>query len=144
VAREEFLQDTITTKISTQRGIVVYLMVRPSQHLPTPRCGVPTDEGCNQPLSSDPTIHLNTTVFLFLSLYPVCEESPQLGVSRPYKKMITNEHGSKDGMSNTHKSTANTHTHGQDLSSNEYHKVLTRTELKSLRKSNECAKTKCE
>jgi hypothetical protein len=29
---------------------------------------------------------LNTTVFLFLSLYPVCEESPQLGVSRPYKR----------------------------------------------------------
>jgi hypothetical protein len=36
------------------------------------------------------------------------------------------------------------HTHGQDLSSNEYHKVLTRTELKSLRMSNECTKTKCE
>jgi hypothetical protein len=59
--------------------------------------------------------------------------------------MITNEHRSKDGMSNTHKSTTiRTHTHGQDLSSNEYHKVLTRTELKSLRMSNECAKTKCE
>jgi hypothetical protein len=29
-------------------------------------------------------------------------------------------------------------------SSNEYHKVLTRTELKSLRMSNECAKTECE
>jgi hypothetical protein len=36
------------------------------------------------------------------------------------------------------------HTHGQDLSSNEYLKVLTRTELKSLRMWNECAKTKCE
>jgi hypothetical protein len=43
------------------------------------------DEGCTQPLSSDPKIHLNTTVFFFLSLYPVCEESPQLGASRPYK-----------------------------------------------------------
>jgi hypothetical protein len=29
-------------------------------------------------------INLNTTVFFFLSLYPVCEESPQLGASRPY------------------------------------------------------------
>jgi hypothetical protein len=38
--------------------------------LPTPRCGVPTDEGCNQPLSSDPKIHLNTTVFLFLHYIP--------------------------------------------------------------------------
>jgi hypothetical protein len=30
-----------------------------------PRCGVPMDEGCTQPLSSDPMINLNTTVFLF-------------------------------------------------------------------------------
>jgi hypothetical protein len=27
---------------------------------------------------------LNTTVFFFLILSPVCEESPQLGASRPY------------------------------------------------------------
>jgi hypothetical protein len=33
------------------------------QHLPTPRCGVPTDEGCTQPLSSGPKTHLNTMVF---------------------------------------------------------------------------------
>jgi hypothetical protein len=143
VAREEFLQDTITTKISTQRGTIFYPVVRPSQHLPTPRCGVPTDEGCNQPLSTDPTIHLNTTVFLFLSLYHVCEESPQLGVSRPYNEDQSERTRVREG-SNTHKFTANTHTHSQDLSSYEYHKVLTRTKLKSLRKSNECAKTKCE
>jgi hypothetical protein len=31
-----------------------------------PRCGVPMDEGCTQPLSSDPMIHLNTTVFLLI------------------------------------------------------------------------------
>jgi hypothetical protein len=49
-----------------------------------PRCGVPMDEGCTQPLSSDPMINLNTTVFFFLILSPVCEESPQLGASRPY------------------------------------------------------------
>jgi hypothetical protein len=42
------------------------------------------DEGCTQPLSSSPKTHLNTTVFLFVSLYPVREESPQLGASRPY------------------------------------------------------------
>jgi hypothetical protein len=42
------------------------------------------DEGCTQPLSSDPMIYLNTTVFFFLILFPVCEESPQLGASRPY------------------------------------------------------------
>jgi hypothetical protein len=54
------------------------------QRLPTPRCGVPTDEGCNQPLSSGPKTNLNTTVFCFDFQYPVCEESPQLGVSHPY------------------------------------------------------------
>jgi hypothetical protein len=31
-------------------------------------------------------IHLNTMVVFFLILFPVCEESPQLGVSRPYNK----------------------------------------------------------
>jgi hypothetical protein len=28
------------------------------------------DEGCTQPLSSDPMINLNTTAFLCLSLFP--------------------------------------------------------------------------
>jgi hypothetical protein len=64
VARKEFLLNTITTKKSTQRGTVVYLVVRPS--LPAPRCGVPTDEGCTQPLSSDSMINLNTTVVYFV------------------------------------------------------------------------------
>jgi hypothetical protein len=54
------------------------------QRLPTPRCGVPMDEGCNQPLTSGPKTHLNTMVFCFAFLYPVREESPQLGASRPY------------------------------------------------------------
>jgi hypothetical protein len=35
-----------------------------------PRRGVPMDEGCSQPLSSDPMINLNTTVFLFSVLLP--------------------------------------------------------------------------
>jgi hypothetical protein len=61
------------------------------------------DEGCNQPLSSGPKTHLNTTVFCFVSLYPACEESPQLGASRPYNLMFTKKHGSKAGMSNAHK-----------------------------------------
>jgi hypothetical protein len=44
------------------------------------------DESCTQLLSSDPMINLNTTVFFFSLLFPVCEESPQLGVSRPYNE----------------------------------------------------------
>jgi hypothetical protein len=34
-----------------------------------PRCGVPMDEGCTQPLSSDPMINLNTMVFSFRVLF---------------------------------------------------------------------------
>jgi hypothetical protein len=35
-----------------------------------PRCGVPMDEGCTQPFSSDPMIHLNTTVFFLIADVP--------------------------------------------------------------------------
>src|SRR5688572_21426065 len=35
------------------------------KYLPTPRCGVPTDESCTHLLSSDPMINLNTTVLCF-------------------------------------------------------------------------------
>jgi hypothetical protein len=31
-------------------------------------------------------INLNTMVFFFSLHFPVCEESPQIGVSRPYNK----------------------------------------------------------
>jgi hypothetical protein len=131
-----------TTKRSTQRGTVVYPVVLPSPTLAYSTLWRPKGRGLHS-TPSDPKIHLNTTVFLFLLLYPVCEESPQLGVSRPYNEYQSESTRVRKG-SNTHKSTANTHTHGQDLSSNEYHKVLTRTELKSLEMSNKCAKTKCE
>jgi hypothetical protein len=67
-----------------------------------PRCGVPMDEGGTQPLSSDPMINLNTTVFFFLILSSVCEESPHL---EPLALTIDDfkEAGSKGGKSNTHK-----------------------------------------
>jgi hypothetical protein len=76
------------------------------------------DKGCTQPLSSDPMINLNITVFFFLILSPVCEDSPQLGVSRPYNKCQSESTRVRVG-SNTYKSAAiRTHT-SQDLSSNE-------------------------
>jgi hypothetical protein len=75
---------TITEKAIT-RDTRFYPVVRPSNTCLLPRCGVPMDEGCTQPLSSDPMINLNTTIFS-LEYFPVCEESPQLGVSRPYNK----------------------------------------------------------
>jgi hypothetical protein len=68
------------------------------------------DESCTQLLSSDPIINLNTTVFFFLYSFPVCEESPQLGVSHPYNTDQSEGTRVREG-GNTHKSTAiRTHT----------------------------------
>jgi hypothetical protein len=102
---------TITEKQQETRDI--YLVVRPSNSCLLPCCGVPMDEGCTQPLSSDPMIDLNTTVFYLLSTLPVCEESPQVGASLPYNIDHKRKHKSKDGRA-THarpKSSAHTHTH---------------------------------
>jgi hypothetical protein len=80
------------------------------------------DEGCTQPLSSDPMINLNTMVFFFLISFLVREEFPQVRVSHPYNK----DHGESTRVrvgSNTHKSVAiRTHT-SEDLSSNEAQQV---------------------
>jgi hypothetical protein len=43
------------------------------------------DEGCTQPLSGDTMIHLNTTFFFLITDVSLCEESPQVGASHPYK-----------------------------------------------------------
>jgi hypothetical protein len=72
-------------KESNTRDTRFYPVVRPSNTCLLPRCGVPMDKGSTQPLSSDPMINLNTTVFP-LVYFPVCEESPQLGVSCPYNR----------------------------------------------------------
>jgi hypothetical protein len=48
---------------SNARDTVIYPVVLPSNTCLLPRCGVPLDEGRTQPLSSDPMINLNTTVF---------------------------------------------------------------------------------
>jgi hypothetical protein len=114
VAREETLHTTIITRSSTQRRHSV--LSRGSakyKNLPTPRCGVPTDESCTQLLSSDPMINLNTTVLCFSSQYPVCEESPQLWSLSPLHLRFTKKYGVREGMSNAHKTSkdqSNTHT----------------------------------
>jgi hypothetical protein len=60
------------------------------------------DEGCTQPLSSDPMINLNTTVF------PLDDYSRLRGISIRLESLnlttkITMKEWSKVGMSNTHK-----------------------------------------
>jgi hypothetical protein len=75
-------------------------------------------------------------------LFPVCEESPQLGVSRPYNKDQSESTRVREG-SNTHKSAAiRTHTAKAWAQMNST-KFTTRTELKSLRKTIKCADMEC-
>jgi hypothetical protein len=100
VAREEFLQNTITTRRSTQIGTVVYPVVRPSPTLAYSTLWRPNGRGLHStPLkrSKDPLEYHGVLLCL---LYPACEESPQLGASRPYNLMFTKKHEIKDGMSN--------------------------------------------
>jgi hypothetical protein len=84
-----------------QIGIVVYPVVRPSPTLAYSALCRPNGRGLHStPLkrSKDPLEYHGVLLCL---LYPACEESPQLGASRPYNLMFTKKHGSKDGMSNT-------------------------------------------
>jgi hypothetical protein len=105
------------------------------QRLPTPRCGIPTDAGCNQPLSSSPKTHLNSTVFCLL--YYIS----------PLHLKFTKKHGVRKGWAThtRHKDHSKyAHTKDPDLSSRDYHEFHTRTELKSLGVSNKCARMMCE
>jgi hypothetical protein len=83
------------------------------QHLPTPRCGVPTDEGCNQPLSSGPKTHLNTTVFCFHFTISRLRGISTTWSLSPLHFEVHKEARSKGEMSNAHKTqnqSDNTHT----------------------------------
>jgi hypothetical protein len=62
--------NTNNQRESTQETRDFYAVVRPSNTCLLPRCGVPMDEGCTQPLSSDPMINLNTTGFPFFVFLP--------------------------------------------------------------------------
>jgi hypothetical protein len=62
--------NTDNQRESTQETRDFYFVVRPSNTCLLPRCGVPMDEDCTQPLSSDPMINSNTMVFPFLVFLP--------------------------------------------------------------------------
>jgi hypothetical protein len=55
-----------------------YPVVRPSNTCLFPRCGVPMDEGCIQPLSSDPMINLITTTFFLIVFLPFARNLQKL------------------------------------------------------------------
>jgi hypothetical protein len=60
------------------------------------------DEGCTQPLSSDPMINLHTTVFSFRVCFPFARNLHNLE-SLALTIEITKKAQSKVGESNTHK-----------------------------------------
>jgi hypothetical protein len=78
------------------------------------------DEGCTQPLSSDPMINLNTTAFFLIVFFPFARNLHNLE-SLALTIEITKKAQRKVGKSNTQKtqiSSTTTHT-GEDLSSND-------------------------
>jgi hypothetical protein len=66
-----------------------------------PRCGVPMDEGCTQPLSSDPMINLNTTVFFLIVFFLFAKNLHKLELLT-LTRLITKKARSKVGKSNAH------------------------------------------
>jgi hypothetical protein len=101
------------------------------------------DEGCTQPLSSDPMINLNTMMFLSLSTLPICEESPQVGASRPYNKDHKESTRVRLGEQHTHDlNPQHNHTHKSRLELKTQHREFaTQTELKSLTQRIKCVET---
>jgi hypothetical protein len=110
---------TITEKVA-QETRDFYPVVRPSNTCLLPCCGVPIDEGCTQPLSSDPMINLNTTTFFLIVYFPFARNLHKLE-PLALTILITKNAQSKVGKSNTHKTqirSTTTHT-SEDLSSND-------------------------
>jgi hypothetical protein len=91
-------------------------------------------------------INMNTTVFSLLSILPVCEESPQVGASRPYN--IDHKESTRVRMGEQHTQDPNlqyTHAHKSRLELKTHHREFaTQTELKSLTQSIKCVETKSE
>jgi hypothetical protein len=98
VAREESLHNTITTKRSTQRwhnGLS-----RGSAKSNTCLLHVVASQWTRVAINPFQAVQRPTSIprcFAFTLLYPTCEESPQLGASRPYTLMFTKKHRVREG-----------------------------------------------
>jgi hypothetical protein len=122
--------NTTITEKATQETRDFYPMVRPSNTCLLPRCGVLMDEGCPQPLSSDPMINLNTTIFFFRVCFPFVRNLHNLE-SLALTIEIRKKAQSKVGESNTSKTqirSTTTHT-SHNMSSKHNTRSL---QLKSL------------
>jgi hypothetical protein len=122
---------TITERAIT-RDMLFYPVVRPSNTCLLPRCGVSMDEGCTQPLSSDPMINLNTTAFFLIVFFPYVRN---LHMLEPLALtiLITKKARSKVGKSNTHKTQIrSTPTHTSEESSSNDNTGSSRLEWSSI------------
>jgi hypothetical protein len=126
------VKTTITEK-ATQETRDFYPVVQPSNTCLLPCCGVPMDEGCTLPLSSDPMINLNTTVFSFRVCFPFAKNLHDLE-SLALTIEITKKAQSKVGESNTHKTqirSTTTHTSENVSTQTQREEFTTRIVLKS-------------
>jgi hypothetical protein len=85
--------------------------------------------------------------FLPLQSFPVCEESPQIGASRPYNLWSQDTHKNKGGKA-THErfNLQHTHAHRPRLELKTWHREFKiQTELKSLTQQSKCveAESRC-
>jgi hypothetical protein len=71
------------------------------------------DEGCTQPLSSDPMINLNTMVFFLIVFFSFARNLHKLE-PLALTRLITKKARSKVGMSNTYKTQIAAHPHTQE------------------------------
>jgi hypothetical protein len=122
---------------------MIYPVVRPSITLAYSTLWRPNGRGLHSTpfkWSNDPLEYHSC----FLSFtFPVCEESPQLRVSRPYNKDLSESTRVREGSSKHKSATIRTHT-AKTWAQMNRNKFTTRMELKSLRKSIKCTETECE
>jgi ABC-type nickel/cobalt efflux system permease component RcnA len=119
------------------------LVVRSSvKCLPTPRCGIPMNEGCTQPLSSDPMINLSTMVLFLISSFSVVRNLHNLESLTPYTidlKQTIRVRESRD----THKTKSQQHTHTHTSWEKSTWDNTTELQLKNMCSNLNLSKQKC-
>ena len=135
------LANTDNQRESTQETRDFYPVVRPSNTCLLPRYGVPMDEGCTQPLSSDPMINLNTTTFFLIVFLPFARNLHRLE-SFALTSLSQENHNSKRGRAtHTRLKSQHNHVHKSQLElKTQPPEFTTQMELKSLSQRIKCAK----
>jgi hypothetical protein len=137
------LANTDNQRESTQETRDFYPVVRPSNTCLLPRCGIPMDEGCTQPLSSDPMINLNTTAF-FLIVFLLFARNLHNLEPLALTMMITKE-AQKQGRGEQHTQESNqqhNHAHKSQIELEVQHtEFATQLELKSLTQRIKCVES---